>query len=105
MSDFTRTATDLFQLGSKIAHLYTRRALDAQHAFFSRTQAAVGEGFAPGKADGAKGGWPAYVTDCAQRWALFWDTMRQRGNNFLAHERAGKPPVLVFDYEMVVDGR
>ena len=36
---------------------------------------------------------------------LFWDTLRQRGNNFLAHELAGKPPLLAFDYEMIVDGR
>ena len=36
---------------------------------------------------------------------LFWDTLRQRGNNFLEHERAGKPPLLVYDYEIVVDGR
>src|SRR5512139_1849901 len=31
--------------------------------------------------------------------------MRQRGTNFVQHERAGKPPVLHFDYEMVMDAR
>jgi len=36
---------------------------------------------------------------------LFWDALRQRGNNFLAHEMAGKPPLLVYEYEMIVDGR
>jgi pimeloyl-ACP methyl ester carboxylesterase len=104
MSDFIKTATDLFQLGCKIANLCTQRALAAQNSFFSRAQAAC-EGITPKQADGAKGGWPAYVTDCVQRWVLFWDTLRQRGNNFLEHERAGKPPVLAFDYEMVLDGR
>ena len=34
-----------------------------------------------------------------------WDTLRQRGNNFIEHERQGLPPVLHFDYEMVMDGR
>lgn len=47
----------------------------------------------------------AYATDAAQRWLLFWDVMRQAGNNFVEHERAGCPPVLIFDYETVVDGR
>ena len=46
-----------------------------------------------------------YSTDAAQRSVLFWDTLRRRGNNFLEHERAGKPPVLHFDSEMVLDGR
>jgi pimeloyl-ACP methyl ester carboxylesterase len=47
----------------------------------------------------------AYAVDAAQRWVLFWDVMRQAGNNFVAHEQAGCPPVLVFDYETVLDGR
>ena len=49
--------------------------------------------------------WQRYATDFAQRSILFWDTIRQRGNNFVEHERAGKPPLLHFDYKMVVDGR
>jgi pimeloyl-ACP methyl ester carboxylesterase len=108
MNDFARAATDLFQLGSKIAHLYTHRVLAAQNAFFSSARAAMTETLAA-QPDGApRGAWEAcasYATDWVQRWILFWDTMRQRGNNFLEHERAGKPPLLVFDYETVVDGR
>ena len=46
-----------------------------------------------------------YSTDLAQRSILFWDTLRQRGNQYLAHEAAGKPPVLHFAYEVVMDGR
>lgn len=49
-------------------------------------------------------GWE-YAIDLSQRSFLFWDTLRQRGDNFLAHERAGKPPVLHFDYETVLDAR
>jgi hypothetical protein len=49
--------------------------------------------------------WPAYAADAAQRWVLFWDTLRRRGNNFVAHERAGLPPVLHFAHETVLDGR
>jgi pimeloyl-ACP methyl ester carboxylesterase len=46
-----------------------------------------------------------YTVDLAQRSILFWDTLRQRGNNFIEHERAGEPPVLHFDYEMLMDAR
>jgi hypothetical protein len=49
-------------------------------------------------------GWD-YWTDAAQRTVLFWDVMRKRGNMVLEHEAKGKPPVLVFDSEMVLDGR
>jgi hypothetical protein len=46
-----------------------------------------------------------YWTDAAQRTVLFWDVMRQRGNLLLEQEAKGKPPVLVFEHEMVLDGR
>jgi len=46
-----------------------------------------------------------YALDFAQRSVLFWDTLRQRGNNFIEHERAGKPPLLHFEHEVVIDGR
>jgi hypothetical protein len=47
----------------------------------------------------------AYWRDVAERGILFWDTLRQRADNMLAHERAGKPPLLDFDYEVVLDAR
>ncbi len=46
-----------------------------------------------------------YWMDRSQRCLLFWDIMRKRGNTYCAHMQAGQPPVLVFDYEMVLDGR
>jgi hypothetical protein len=46
-----------------------------------------------------------YSSDFVQRSLLFWDTLRRRGNNWLEHEKAGKPPLLAFDWEMVADGR
>ena len=54
------------------------------------------------------GGWTneawEYWVDAMQRQILFWDVLRKRGNQALEHYRAGKPPVLVFDYELVIDG-
>jgi poly(3-hydroxyalkanoate) synthetase len=47
----------------------------------------------------------SYWVDSWQRSLLFWDVMRERGNVFMEHEKKGKPPVLVFDYDIVVDGR
>ena len=46
-----------------------------------------------------------YMVDAWQRAILTLDVLRQRGNQFLEHERTGSPPVLHFDYEIVVDGR
>ena len=46
-----------------------------------------------------------YLVDAAQRCILFWDTLRQRGNQYLEHLAQGQPPVLVFDYETILDGR
>ncbi|MEO1746001.1 MAG: DUF3141 domain-containing protein [Pseudomonadota bacterium] len=50
------------------------------------------------------GAWQAYVRDSMERGILFLDILRQRGDIFLEHEAAGAPPVLVYDYDVVVDG-
>ncbi|QFU14790.1 DUF3141 domain-containing protein [Microvirga thermotolerans] len=47
----------------------------------------------------------AYWQDFAQRTLLFWDTLRQRGNNWIDHEKAGKPPLLHFPWKPIADGR
>lgn len=46
-----------------------------------------------------------YLTDSVQRSILFMDVMRQRGNVYLDHIEKEQPPVLVFDYEIIIDGR
>lgn len=46
-----------------------------------------------------------YLRDACERGVLFWDALRQRADNMIAHERAGKPPLLDFDYELVLDAR
>ena len=47
----------------------------------------------------------AYQCDLWERTILFWDTLRQRADNMIAHERAGKAPLLDFDYELILDAR
>ncbi|SIO03848.1 Protein of unknown function [Rhodovulum sp. ES.010] len=45
-----------------------------------------------------------YLRDAAERWVLTMDVLRERGDIFRAHEQAGCPPVLIYDYEVIVDG-
>lgn len=45
-----------------------------------------------------------YVVDATQRAILFSDTLRRRGNMFIQHETKGCPPVLHYEFDVVVDG-
>ena len=47
----------------------------------------------------------AYWIDAWQRSVLTLDVLRERGNQYLEHEKLGSPPVLVFEHEVVLDGR
>jgi pimeloyl-ACP methyl ester carboxylesterase len=47
----------------------------------------------------------AYLLDATQRTILFWDVLRQRGNQYLEHMAQQAPNVLQFDADLVVDGR
>jgi len=46
-----------------------------------------------------------YMIDSAQRSVLFWDVMRQRGNQYREHLEEVAPHVLDYDVELVIDGR
>ena len=46
-----------------------------------------------------------YGLDSTQRWIMFMDVLRKRGNNYFATIKKGEPPVLVFDYEVILEGR
>ncbi|MFZ1952191.1 MAG: DUF3141 domain-containing protein [Pseudolabrys sp.] len=46
-----------------------------------------------------------YMVDAAQRSVLFWDVMRQRGNQYREHLAKTVPHVLDYKAELVVDGR
>jgi Protein of unknown function (DUF3141) len=46
-----------------------------------------------------------YQIDRLQRSVLFLDMLRERANNMLAHEEAGMPPPLAFEYETILDAR
>ena len=46
-----------------------------------------------------------YAVDAAQRSVLFWDVLRQRGNQYREHLAESAPHVLEYQVELVVDGR
>ena len=100
MSTTTQPTAELCRLTVQVGRLYTKRLLDAQTRYLSRlpgpasTEATPGGLATPWDAWRA---WSSYATDVAQRSVLFWDTIRRRGNQFLDHERAGKPPVLALN--------
>jgi pimeloyl-ACP methyl ester carboxylesterase len=87
----TRTKTAVEQFSDRMQHVCEKRIGGVLANPLTAWEAA---------ASGAQ-----YAVDFAQRTILMWDTLRQRGNNFVEHERRGLPPVLRFDYEMVLDGR
>ncbi len=46
-----------------------------------------------------------YAQDVFARSVLFLDALRERARIMTEHERAGKPPLLDFDYETILDAR
>jgi pimeloyl-ACP methyl ester carboxylesterase len=106
-----RTLARSHDIATKVALLFRKRAQVAQAQYTERlAHAADDNGMRElfmNPAAGAKvlADWTSYVVDATQRSVLFWDTIRQRGNNFIDHTQKGLPPVLHFDYETVVDGR
>ncbi|MEN6375119.1 MAG: DUF3141 domain-containing protein [Smithella sp.] len=46
-----------------------------------------------------------YWLDSGQRSILFMDILRKRGNNYFATIKKGEPPVLIFDYKIILEGK
>ena len=46
-----------------------------------------------------------YLVDAGQRTVLYWDVMRQRGNQYIEHMAKTVPHVLQFEYELILSGR
>ena len=108
--DSAKQLTRSYDISAKVGQLYQKRAKLAQEHFGERlskayADCAAGLSAKPVAPTEAWSNWYEYATDFAQRSILFWDTLRERGNNFVEHNREGLTPVLHFDYEMVVDGR
>ncbi|MBS0328139.1 MAG: DUF3141 domain-containing protein [Proteobacteria bacterium] len=111
MPNLNQTLDRSLDISRSVATVFDRRVREAWQAWAEHVQSAVTEWSrhapSPRTLDPqhlAQDGFE-YGIDWIQRSILFWDTLRRRGNNFLAHEAAGKPPLLAYDYEVIADGR
>ena len=107
MNEIPTRALRAHDTAGKVFQVYSKRLRLAQERYAKSVAQAFKE-HAPtegAEASQAARDWPGYAVDFVQRAILFCDTLRQRGNLFLEREQAGKPPVLHFGYETVLDGR
>ncbi len=109
MADLNKTIDRAQQISRSVGALLERRLHVARDRYVRHMQSAGTEFMATASAprnpveawqDAAR-----YGVDLLQRTVLFWDTLRQRGNQWLAHEAAGKPPLLHEAYETIADAR
>jgi pimeloyl-ACP methyl ester carboxylesterase len=95
-------------LQTRVAEVYQGRCVSAAQSYLTATDAASRAWLEAAQPADPVRAWTdavSYWSDFTQRSILFWDTLRQRGNNWLAHEKAGKPPLLAFEWEIVADAR
>jgi pimeloyl-ACP methyl ester carboxylesterase len=109
MADLNRTIDRSIQISRTVADLLQRRLRTAGERYVSRVRAAQQaclEAYAAPKTPyEVARQWAEHQIDAAQRSILYWDTLRRRGNQWLQHEAAGKPPVLDYRYELIADAR
>jgi len=108
--DAARQLSRSQDVATKVAMVLRKRTTLAHEHFAERLRSAFSANVGEAMSDPAAAArlwvdWYDYAIDGAQRSILFWDTLRERGNTFVEHNKAGLPPVLHFDHEMVVDGR
>ncbi len=75
---------------------------DRTHGLMDRFGALAGQII--GTPQAQMGVFAAYLHDATQRMILTMDALRERGDVCLEHEGAGCPPVLSYDYDVIVDG-
>jgi hypothetical protein len=73
-------------ISERITRVLQHRLQTASERFRDRVQKAA-QDIQPAAA--AWWAWPQYLIDSAQRALIFWDTLRQRGNNYLEHVQQG----------------
>ncbi|MCC8404044.1 DUF3141 domain-containing protein [Paraburkholderia sp. MMS20-SJTN17] len=100
------------EIAGNIAYVWGRRIRNAHKQYEKRVGKAVNDatGIEPGATSqpvarlDPLSAWH-YAVDVAQRSLLFWDTMRERGTQYVENASQGLKPVLHFEYEVVLDGR
>ncbi|HEY8243595.1 MAG TPA: DUF3141 domain-containing protein [Casimicrobiaceae bacterium] len=109
MADLNKTIDRSMAISRNVAGLYAGRVKEAYAGYGASLRRAQSDYTAAGLPAANPqqwwSDWAAYWIDAGQRHALFWDTIRERGNQWIAHEEAGKPPLLHYRYEMLADAR
>jgi pimeloyl-ACP methyl ester carboxylesterase len=109
MADINKTIDRSMAISRSVAGTLSRRVKDAYSTYGESVRKAqsdyVQSGFPGANPQQWWTDWFQYFVDAGQRSTLFWDTIRERGNQWLAHEEAGKPPLLHYRYEIVADAR
>lgn len=94
-------ATAVSKQGKRISETHSHRL----QTLIENTEALVSELRHFQKQGRLADAWAEYQRDAAERGVLCLDTLRKRGDIFLEHEAAGCPPVLAYDYQIVMDGK
>ena len=109
MADINKTIDRSMAISRNVAGTLSRRVKDAYSTYGESVRQAQSDylqsGFPGANPQQWWTDWFQYFVDAGQRSTLFWDTIRERGNQWLAHEEAGKPPLLHYRYEIVADAR
>ena len=90
-------------INAKVARILAKRTEGVQKHFGEQVRAALdGAGKLPLLTP-----WDtwSYWFDAAQRSVMLWDTLRERGTEYVQRTSQEPKPVLHFDYEFVLDGR
>jgi pimeloyl-ACP methyl ester carboxylesterase len=97
------------EVGQKVTRIFRKRVEVAQERLRERLTATARDAGDAALVRQLSALTPAefakYATDAAQRTLLFWATLKQRGDNFLAQSAEGLKPVLHFEHEVVLDAR
>ena len=109
MADVHRTIDRSIRISRSVADVLQRRLRVAGERYAQRVRAArdayAAQYAAPKTPYEFARQWWEYAIDAGQRSVLYWDTLRRRGNQWIEHEAAGKPPVLDYRYELIADAR
>ena len=102
--DIATKLTQSQDIGNKVASLLQKRLDAAGEAYKTRVHAVARQ--AGGSTRQLSWTEPYYyAVDFMQRSILFWDALRQRGNDYVARAQQGATPVIRFQYETIADAR
>jgi pimeloyl-ACP methyl ester carboxylesterase len=107
MADLNTTIDRVGEISRQVGMLLDKRLKAAQGRYTKRMRKAATKLAATPPTNPFQAWQDAvrYSIDSTQRTLLFWDTLRQRGNQWVEHERAGKPVLLHYESEVLADAR